>query len=361
MKRDFLFLTVVVAFFCLLQIFCGVQQAVAADESNSVSLESEPVNDLLKAKTATGGPAITFKEVVHDFGDIGPGSENVCEFEFANTGDKLLRITKVSKTCGCTPYTLAKKNYRPGESGTLKVKYNASSHPGRTKKTLKVYSDDKKNSEVELVIKANIVEKISYLPKNIDFVLNKENAGCPEITISSLDGEPFSIKGFEVRWNSKSAEGGITADYDPSVESTTFVLKPKVNIEELEKGTRGYIEIALTHPEGEAVTIPFSLLPRFKTTPQSLIVYKAEAEKSVTKEVWVLSNYDEDFEVESTSTEKGAIKVLSSEKIDHRYKFELEVTPPAVQEGQKKFFTDQFFINIKGGEKLKITCRLFYS
>ena len=365
MKRNSLFLAVIIAASaCLMQVICHRGQVMAA-ESKSESEVLEPIVGSAEAESSPvpteGGPAITFEKVIHDFGNIGPGSENVCEFKFSNTGDMLLRITKVSKTCGCTPYTLAKKNYRPGESGTLKVRYNASSHPGPIRKTLKVYSDDKANSEVELVIKANIVQRISYMPKSIDFVLNKENAGCPEITVNSLDGKQFSIKGFEVKWHSVLAKGGITADYDPSVESTRFVLQPKVDIEELKKGMRGYIEITLTHPDGDVINIPFSLLPRFKTTPQSLIVYKAEPGKSVNKEVWILSNYDEEFEVESTSSEKGTIKVLSSEKIDNSYKFELEVTPPAVHEDQTRFFTDQFFINIKGGEKLKITCRLFYS
>jgi hypothetical protein len=108
------------------------------------------------------------------------------------------------------------------------------------------------------------------------------------------------------------------------------------------------------------ISIPFEVLPRFKITPPSIIVYKAELEKPVTREVWILSNYDEDFEVESTSAQEGTIKVLSQEKIDNRYKFELEITPPATEKGQKGFFTDVFFVNIKGGERLTIACRMFY-
>jgi hypothetical protein len=100
-------------------------------------------------------------------------------------------------------------------------------------------------------------------------------------------------------------------------------------------------------------------MPRFKINPQSLIV-KAEPGKPATREVWVLSNYDEDFEVESTSSQEGTIKVLSQEKIDNRYKFELEITPPATEKGRKGFFTDTFFVNIKDGERLKIACRMFY-
>ncbi len=364
MKRNCLILTVlIVASACLLQIGCE-EQTVATEGAKPELTAAEPAAGSVKAETAPEadeqGPKIAFEKVVHDFGDIGPGTKNVCEFKFTNTGDSLLKITKVSKTCGCTPYTLAKKEYEAGESGTLKVKYNASKRPGSIRKHLFVSSNDEAKSRVELVVKAKIVAKIDYQPKRLDLSLSKENAGCSAITIRSVDGKPFSIKRFKTTGQSKSTEKAITADYDSSVEATEFVLQPKVNIEKLRKGLNGRIEITLTHPESGVVAIPFKVLPRFKITPPTLIIYKAEPEKPVTKEVWILSNYDEEFEVESTSTRKGIIKVLSQEKIDNRCKFELEITPPATKGGRRSFFTDVFFVNIKGGEKLKVTCRVFY-
>jgi hypothetical protein len=365
MKRNCLILTVLtVVSVCLLQISCE-EQAVAAEKSKPELVAPEPAAGSAKAETAPqpvkDGPEITFEKVVHDFGNIGPGSKNVCEFKFTNAGGSLLKITEVSKTCGCTPYTLAKKEYEAGESGTLKVQYNASGQPGSIRKTLFVSSNDKAKPKVELVIKAEIVLKIEYQPKELNLSLNKENAGCPAITIKSLDGKPFSIKEFKAVGRFNPTEVPITADYNSSVEATEFVLQPKVDIEKLRKGLNGRIEITLTHPESGVIAIPFNTLPRFSITPPSLIIYRAEPEKPVTKEVWILSNYDEDFEVESTSTQEGAIKVLSQEKIDNRYKFELEITPPAADKGQKAFFTDVFFVNIKGGERLKVVCRVFYS
>lgn len=365
MKRNCLILIVlIVASACLLQIGCEEQQAVETEKSKPELTVSKPATDSAKAETAPKsgkrGPEITFEKVVHDFGGIGPGSKNVCEFKFTNTGSSLLKITKVSKTCGCTPYILVKKEYEPGESGVLKVKYNASRWPGSTSKHLFVSSNDETKPRVELTIKANIVSKVDYQPKRLDLSLNKENAGCPAITIRSLDGQLFSIKQFKVVGRFRPTEEPITADYDSSVKATEFVLQPKVDIEKLQKGLNGRIEITLTHPENSVVAIPFRALPRFKITPPSLIVYKAEQGKPVTKKVWILSNYDEDFEVESTSTQEGAIKVLSQEKKDNRYKFELEITPPVAEKGRKSIFTDMFFVDIKGGERLTIACRVFY-
>jgi hypothetical protein len=329
------------------------------DKKQAVELKkTESIAETVPA-SIKGGPEITFEKVVHDFGNIKPGSKNVCEFKFTNTGDSLLKITEVSKSCGCTPYTLAKMEYEPNESGSLKVEYHASTQPVSVKKTLFVSSNDEAKPRVELVIKAEIVSKMDYQPKNLDLSLNKENAGCPAITIKSFDGKPFSIKGFKAIGQLKPIENAITADYNSSVEATEFVLQPKVDIEKLRVELSGRIEITLTHPESDVISIPFEVLPRFKITPPSLIV-KAEPGKPATREVWILSNYDEDFEVESTSTQEGAIKVLSQEKIDNRYKVELEITPPATEKGRRGFFTDTFFVNIKGGEILKIPCRMVY-
>ena len=133
------------------------------------------------------------------------------------------------------------------------------------------------------------------------FCLTRKTPVVRRLRLRSLDGKPFSIKGFKATGRSKPAEKVITADYDSSVEATEFVLQPKVDVEKLREELGGRIEITVTHPENDVITIPFEVLPRFKITPPSLIVYKAELEKPVTREVWVLSNYDEDFEVESTS------------------------------------------------------------
>jgi hypothetical protein len=192
-------------------------------------------------------------------------------------------------------------------------------------------------------------------------VLNKENAGCPAITIRSTERKLFSIKQFKATSRSKLEEDFITADFNSTVKASEFVLQPRVDLEKLRNEQGGSIEIIVARPERDRITIPFDVLPRFKVSPPSLIIFKAEPEKPVTREIWILSNYDEDFEVESSSAQQGSIKVLSQEKIENRYKFELEIAPPATETGRKGFFTDMFFINIKGGEQLKIPCRVFYS
>ena len=82
--------------------------------------------------------------------------------------------------------------------------------------------------------------------------------------------------------------------------------------------------------------------------------------------MWVLNNYDKGFEIESVSSVKGFVKLLSQEKVPNeqgvatRYKLDLEITPPPVVD-KARAFSDILWINIKDSEKLEISCRGFYA
>jgi len=299
------------------------------------------------------GPKITFEKVVHDFGEVGPGTKTIGEFKFANTGDGLLKITRVKECCGFST-RLSKREYAPGETGTLIAEYHAGPRAGVMRRQIVVYSNDRARPEVELTVKATIVERVGYEPKRLKLLLKDENAGCPSITLSSLDNRPFSIKGF------KSTGNCITAEFDSSVEATKFVLKPKVDLARLQRSMNGLINVSLTHPDCGQITITYNALARFRVNPPQIIVLNAEPRKSIVRKVWVLNNYGEDFEVEGASSNNNSVKVLSRKKVKNGYEFELEITPPASKDEQKTF-TDIFSVNIKGGEKLAITCRGFYS
>lgn len=318
----------------------------------SVSMVAQPT--LAGDVAEVDGPRITFEKVTHDYGEISPGTKNPCEFKFKNTGNALLKIGKIHCQCGCTLATLDKTDYAPGESGVLKIVYNASMSPSKVRKSCSVPSNDKKNPTVVLILTAKITRKVDYEPKRLDLFLKGENAGSPEITLTSLDKQPFAIAHF------KSTGNGITADYDPLVKATKFVLRPKVDFEKLQKGPRGQVEIGLTHPRCKSVRIIFDSVPEFKTDPRVVFVREAEEQKPVIKKFSVLSNYNEDFEIESTSSKKGIVKVLNQKKIILGYEFELQITPPA-SESQKRVFTDVFYVKLKGGQQLQATCYGLYS
>lgn len=319
-----------------------------------VSQKQEPTTVQTASEVLTSGPEITFDSLIHDFVEVGTNTKNNCEFKFKNTGNSLLRITRVYAPCDCTVAELAKKDYAPDESGILKVAFRAGSRSGSTSKRVEVSSNDKAKPKVILTLKAKIVEKIAYEPERLNLLLKGEGAGCPEITLTSRDNREFSITSF------RSTGDSITAEFDPNVKSTKFVLKPTVDQEKLKEGLKGQVEIALTHPLCKKVSVLFDTLEEFKVDPRVVYVREAEAQKPVTKEVSIFSNYDEEVEIESTSSKNGTVKVLSKEKIRNGYQLELQITPPKL-DSKRRVFTDVFSVKLKSGQKMQITCYGIYS
>ncbi len=354
MKPNQLILTVLVVV-CVLLLQAGCEEeAMAPREISPDWFQQQTQMAMTRTPSfAKSSSRITFEKVTHNFGDVGPGTNHFCEFRFTNTGEGVLKIGQVDKTCGCTPFSLDKTTYAPGESGTLKVRYYAELEQGSTTKQLFVHTNDSQNPKVALTINARVIAKVDYEPKTLSLSLKYQNAGCPQITLTSIDNQPFSVRSF------KSTANCITADFNPSAKATRFVLQPKVDMAKLERTLNGRIEIGLTHPECKTLTIGLNALPRFSVAPRPIVVHNAEAKRSVTRKVRIQNNYQDDFELESVSSKKGTVKFMGYEKLIDGYELDLSITPPATVE-QTGVFTDVVFVKVKGGGNLEIPCSGFY-
>ena len=68
---------------------------------------------------------IKFKELSHNFGKIKHNVPVTYFFEFKNISDKPLVVENASASCGCTVPERPEKPIMPGETGKLKVQFNA--------------------------------------------------------------------------------------------------------------------------------------------------------------------------------------------------------------------------------------------
>jgi len=350
MKRNYLILYLLTVLSILFLNSSCQEQARVEEKLKSIPTEDEELMTVVYDPNQPS-PKIKFEKVTIDFGKVGPGIKSTDEFRFTNSGEGVLKITKVGGCCGVVT-KLEKDEYAPGESGVLKVTYNASVQIGKVMRQLVVHSNDKTNPGTRLTIKAEIVAKIACDPNKLKLFLDEENAGCDKLTINSLDDQPFAITGI------RSTGNCITAEFDPTVKATEFVLDLEVDMEKLEKNQKGHIDINLTHPEGKMTFVRFDVLPKYTLNPQLLTVFNAEPKKPIIRKVYIFNNYNEDFEIASTTSKKNTIKVINQSKVNNGYQFIVEITPPE-QEKQLKF-TDVFNINIKGGEKKAITCNGYY-
>jgi len=336
------------------QAGCEPTEALQAAEPTNKQQTTEKPAKAPEPKVEQGQAEITFDKTIHDFGEILCKSKNTCEFKFKNTGTSELKIKNIKKTCGCTPFELSKRDYLPGESGTIKVKYSASTKPGPALKHIYVTSNAKNKNRVELTIKASIILKVKAEPLSLTLKLNEENANCQPITLKSIDDVPFKITSFN------STNETITAEFDPNTAATEFVLRPKVDIDKLSKRLDGYIDIKLTHPQCKSVNIIYRTPPQFQTNPATIIIQNVSPTESIRRQVLVKSNYGRDFEIESVSSEKGSLRLLSQKKLNEGIQLEVQIDPPP-QAKKIRFFTDWLYIQIKGGERLKVHANMWFS
>ena len=102
-------------------------------------------------------PEITFEETVHDFGKIQFKGVAEFEFTFTNTGKEPLLILDCPSGCGCTVPTCPKdKPIKPGDKGSIKVKYTNTHIAGKFEKHFTVKTNAK-NSSVMVTIKGEIL------------------------------------------------------------------------------------------------------------------------------------------------------------------------------------------------------------
>jgi hypothetical protein len=102
---------------------------------------------------------IKFKNTTVDFGEVSSGKIVDIVFEFENAGDEVLLIKNVIPSCGCTTAALTKKDYQPGEKGTIVSKFNTSGYNGKVIKTITVASNDGEMAETRLTLTGTVVVK----------------------------------------------------------------------------------------------------------------------------------------------------------------------------------------------------------
>lgn len=100
---------------------------------------------------------IEFKTETVDYGKVERGGNGVRVFEFTNTGDAPLIISKVNSSCGCTIPKKPEEPIMPGKTGVIEVKYDTKRPAGPIRKAITVISNAETPTKV-LKIKGELVE-----------------------------------------------------------------------------------------------------------------------------------------------------------------------------------------------------------
>lgn len=97
-----------------------------------------------------------FKTDEIDYGTIQKGSDGLRVFEFTNTGNAPLVITKINSSSGCTVPEWPKEPIAPGKTGKIQVKYDTT-RVGPIRKTITVLSNSDTPTKV-LKIKGTLLK-----------------------------------------------------------------------------------------------------------------------------------------------------------------------------------------------------------
>lgn len=109
------------------------------------------------AQELQSGPVIEFEKDVHDYGTIKQHGNGVYEFKFKNTGTEPLTISNAKGSCGCTVPEWPKEPIAPGESGSIKVKYDTK-RVGPFGKSVTLQSNAVNEPTKTIRIKGNVEE-----------------------------------------------------------------------------------------------------------------------------------------------------------------------------------------------------------
>lgn len=101
-------------------------------------------------------PVISWDATEFDFGDVPREQKVVHVFKISNRGERDLIIRRIETTCGCTAVIPETRVIRPGEAADLKVVFHTAGRQGKQLKTIRVTSNDFRQPNTILKIRANV-------------------------------------------------------------------------------------------------------------------------------------------------------------------------------------------------------------
>ena len=116
-----------------------------------------------------GPPSLEVAEATFDFGTVSEGAVVQHNFELINSGGSDLEIRQVHAACGCTAALLSQEKLGPGEKTSLQASFNTEGFFGEKVKTIRVFSNDPKQSSKVLTLKGIVKREIEVEPPRLYF------------------------------------------------------------------------------------------------------------------------------------------------------------------------------------------------
>jgi len=226
---------------------------------------------LATAGLALAEPKAVPVEPIKNFDIVPRGEQIQHDFQIKNEGDTLLEITDVHPACGCTVVSFDTK-IEPGKTGRVTAKVDTQDFAGPISKSIAVFTNDKTNPKLQLVVKADVKPYISVDPGYARY--------------NYVQGEPLRPI-TQILWTEDGTDVNIVRVTPPYPHLKVSFREPRE--EERKKDVKGrqwaidvelvpdapvgalkdYVEVETSHPKQKIVKLPISgfVRPRQHITP----------------------------------------------------------------------------------------------
>ncbi len=178
-----------------------------------------------------GSGRIVLDEVRHDYGTMDQGQEVTHVFLIGNKGRGVLRLLGTTTTCGCAAMVLDAKRVLPGGTARLEVTFRSSSFVGAVEKHVFVQSDDPRQPQATLTLRAKVQPAYVIEPPVVNLgEIQRGTGAVREIVVRNAKGRPFGVNSVTVSNDDLKSElspndGGQHPEYRVRV-----TLDPKRNV-----------------------------------------------------------------------------------------------------------------------------------
>ena len=138
------------------------------------------------AHAADSEPTLVVGQPLFDFGTVAQGQPVKHDFIIKNTGTSELQVRKILPACGCTAAVVASDRISPGESTRIKVQFDTAGFQGYKVKTIRLYTNDPKQTSTVLTMQGTIRPEIALDPLRLNFgVVRRGSSPSDEVEVSS--------------------------------------------------------------------------------------------------------------------------------------------------------------------------------
>ncbi|MBQ3619119.1 MAG: DUF1573 domain-containing protein [Bacteroidales bacterium] len=130
-----------------------VAACTSAPQGNQTAEQQQSTDSIVKKGS------FKFDTTVFNFGNILEGEQVSTEFVYTNVGDADIIISKIETSCGCTVPEYDKDPVKPGNRGSIRVRFDSNGKSGTQYKTIRIFSNSEEDI-FELVITGEVKHEL---------------------------------------------------------------------------------------------------------------------------------------------------------------------------------------------------------